>query len=452
MIYCDGSLIYQYPVKNNNLFADSSGYNWNFVPIPQTTMPISIHLSSPYEGVAESIPIFYVGSTFAVFSEIVSQYIIPFLMCFILFGTGICMIIYWLYVRSRTYIKPALLYLGILALIVSVWSSTACHLTLIIFRNNLVCYYLAFISLMLIPMPFALFVKSHYEDSSKMWDIFCFVDMIHIILCLSLQLSSLADFRITMWSTHAMLIIVAVLILFTSFKLLRQRHNLANIKLHLLCILICTIASMTDMAFYYIGSDDCNALGRVGFVLYFVIIGFSYLKESAKLIKLANKANDYQQLAYTDQMTRVSNRTAFHQDFEILSASPNDIGIILFDLNNLKKVNDTLGHAFGDEYIINSAKIISHTFSHLGKCYRVGGDEFVVIIEHASHFDFQYYFDMMDWSINSFNKNQKQFHMQIAYGYSIYDSKTDKKLYDTYQKADKNMYQTKKLQKKKIRS
>ena len=117
----------------------------------------------------------------------------------------------------------------------------------------------------------------------------------------------------------------------------------------------------------------------------------------------------------------------------------------------MKQINDTLGHNIGDDYIINSARIISNTFAQVGKCYRVGGDEFVVIIEKASHFNFEYYFSLMEWSINSFNTRQKDIHIQIAYGYAIYDQNVDNKLNDTYHRADKNMYLNKK-EKKNIRS
>ena len=83
--------------------------------------------------------------------------------------------------------------------------------------------------------------------------------------------------------------------------------------------------------------------------------------------------------------------------------------------------------------------------------YRIGGDEFVVIIQNASSFNFEYRFDVMECSINSFNTSQRELHIQVAYGYAIYDQSLDSKLNDTYHRADKNMYINKK-EKKNIRS
>ena len=54
--------------------------------------------------------------------------------------------------------------------------------------------------------------------------------------------------------------------------------------------------------------------------------------------------------------------------------------IIVFDLNDLKKCNDKNGHMVGDEYIVASSKIIKKTFMEYGRVYRIGGDEFCVLM------------------------------------------------------------------------
>ena len=61
--------------------------------------------------------------------------------------------------------------------------------------------------------------------------------------------------------------------------------------------------------------------------------------------------------------------------------------IITFDLNNLKYCNDTLGHAIGDDYIKNAAGIIAEIFGNFGNCYRIGGDEFCVVIPKQNKID-----------------------------------------------------------------
>lgn len=53
--------------------------------------------------------------------------------------------------------------------------------------------------------------------------------------------------------------------------------------------------------------------------------------------------------------------------------------VLIADLNNLKLINDTLGHQYGDEAIKLTADVLHSSFSDIGSCYRIGGDEFCVI-------------------------------------------------------------------------
>ncbi|MBR5705734.1 MAG: diguanylate cyclase, partial [Deltaproteobacteria bacterium] len=60
-------------------------------------------------------------------------------------------------------------------------------------------------------------------------------------------------------------------------------------------------------------------------------------------------------------------------------APPEDLAVFSIDVNGLKTVNDSLGHDAGDELIRGAADCISAAFGQTGKCYRTGGDEFVVL-------------------------------------------------------------------------
>ena len=216
------------------------------------------------------------------------------------------------------------------------------------------------------------------------------------------------------------------------------------IKIHLACILICSLTLLLDFIGFYSGSWNVNTFGRIGFLLYITVLGLASTKESAILMKMGLEANSYQKLAYTDQMTGMNNRTCFNIDFSELSKNPEDVAIIDFDLNNLKYTNDTFGHSAGDLYIKNCATIIDEIFDGIGKCYRVGGDEFVVLIEKASAVDIPHYMAMLEANVDACNRENRKLRMQIAYGYAIFMADTDKNLEDTYNRADKIMYANKK--------
>ena len=92
--------------------------------------------------------------------------------------------------------------------------------------------------------------------------------------------------------------------------------------------------------------------------------------------KLLEKAS------YFDEMTGVANRNAFIRDIErdqkIIDKDKKPVGVIYFDLNGLKRVNDSEGHRAGDRLIIDLAETIA-LFYRKPEIYRTGGDEFVVI-------------------------------------------------------------------------
>ena len=143
IVYCDNQLIYEYPVLNNNPFSASAGYNWNFVILPKADCHLSIYISSPYNGYAENLPIFYSSSIPAGISQIFKIHLLPFLICFFMLFIGIFMIAYWLYIRFQMPIDENLLFLGIFTIILSLWSGNESQFTTLLFKSTFI--YLHFV-------------------------------------------------------------------------------------------------------------------------------------------------------------------------------------------------------------------------------------------------------------------------------------------------------------------
>ena len=100
--------------------------------------------------------------------------------------------------------------------------------------------------------------------------------------------------------------------------------------------------------------------------------------------KLESRANEnfWHNIAITDDLTGIHNRTAYSNHIEELEKSDkvNGLGIILFDIDNFKAINDKKGHLAGDEVLKLVAKVLTSVFPS-PKCevYRIGGDEFAVL-------------------------------------------------------------------------
>ena len=128
---------------------------------------------------------------------------------------------------------------------------------------------------------------------------------------------------------------------------------------------------------------DRAGLVRMGMLTMSLCFGISSQIRTHRLLEQGLKYDLISHLAYSDGLTGLGNRTAYLeqlQEYEENAASFSQVGVVYLDVNNLKKVNDTQGHEFGDQLIRLAAHIIEESFGRFGKAYRIGGDEFCVLI------------------------------------------------------------------------
>lgn len=116
-----------------------------------------------------------------------------------------------------------------------------------------------------------------------------------------------------------------------------------------------------------------------------------------------------------DPLTGISSRYAYNQEVINLSelkALPSDLVAISIDINGLKRVNDNLGHLAGDELICGASQCISNTFIKCGKCYRTGGDEFIVFIHNDND-------EEINGLVSNLMDNANSWHGSLATNLSI---------------------------------
>jgi diguanylate cyclase (GGDEF)-like protein len=113
-------------------------------------------------------------------------------------------------------------------------------------------------------------------------------------------------------------------------------------------------------------------------------------------------------------------------------------------LNNLKQCNDTLGHTYGDKYITDSAAMLKKIFSEYGKVYRIGGDEFCIIIPNSHKCNISVLLAALDEEELIYNVASEVINIQIAYGYAEFDADADSTMEDIRIRADELMYRHKK--------
>ncbi|MBP5281255.1 MAG: GGDEF domain-containing protein [Lachnospiraceae bacterium] len=174
------------------------------------------------------------------------------------------------------------------------------------------------------------------------------------------------------------------------------------------------------------------------------IIGVENINEEVRKeeehVKALRMAND---LARRDALTGAKNITAFREFEESLQKDieddPNglEFAFVVCDVNYLKHVNDTYGHKAGDEYIRSSCQMIFEIFAH-SPVFRVGGDEFVVILKGS---DYQNREALLAKIRGQVLENQERSHGPVvATGLATYVSGKDQKATGVFERADKEMY------------
>lgn len=105
---------------------------------------------------------------------------------------------------------------------------------------------------------------------------------------------------------------------------------------------------------------------------------------SDNISKNAANAARLRYISEMDKATRFYNRSKYLELMEDYYPSLDTVGVIFWDINNLKAVNDTRGHAYGDSMILSIASCIYELTNETRRVFRLGGDEFVMLLENAS--------------------------------------------------------------------
>ncbi len=154
-------------------------------------------------------------------------------------------------------------------------------------------------------------------------------------------------------------------------------------------------------------------------------------------------AKRMKELAEYDGMTGVYNKSKYIEILSDSSDSDENVAVIFWDINNLKNINDTQGHEKGDELIISVGKVISKMVTESDLAFRIGGDEFVLIMNGSGENELEEKIKLWKSLLKDANRNT-DINISVAYGYA-YGRKKD--IVNIISEADKMMYENKRKEK-----
>ena len=426
------------------------GYYWNFISFTQADegKEIVFRVTPVYK---DSKPKgnFYFGTRSSVEHLIVKEHLPRFIIAVAILLIGIILFFYVVFILKKVQQKEPLFHFTLFAIMLGIWYISETQLLEMFLPCNVGLLYIDHMMLMIMPIPFLLFLQQIYQSKNhRLWSFICYANCIIVGLRILLQLFDAADLRETLWLTHVMIgVSIAVVVFFSIYEIVKYKLT-GQIKLNISCVLIILVTIVLELLEYRINNKS-TPYGSLGFLFYIVVMAIESVRNSRKVIEQAKESELYRKLAFTDELTKLYNRTAFNKDmnerFMKVEIEYKVIPTVLFmfDLNDLKKCNDNFGHEYGDCYITMVSNVIKEVFGTDGKCYRKGGDEFCSIMDYTSQEDIETKYNRFVKEIEKKNEQEFVVSVSVAVGYAIYDPNIDKSLEETLKRADAMMYQNK---------
>ncbi|MEI6305997.1 MAG: diguanylate cyclase [Deltaproteobacteria bacterium] len=189
-------------------------------------------------------------------------------------------------------------------------------------------------------------------------------------------------------------------------------------------------------------SPIANALGE--------ITHFVAIKEDITERKLAEEK--LRELSISDELTGLANRRGFmllaQQQIKAAERNGKEVILLFADLDRLKWINDNLGHAEGDQAIIDASKVLRNSFRSSDIVARLGGDEFVALSPDASEESESLIINRLQEHLQTHNiEMQRPYQLSVSFGITAYNPKEPCSLEELLERGDRLMYEQKQKRK-----
>ena len=194
--------------------------------------------------------------------------------------------------------------------------------------------------------------------------------------------------------------------------------------------------------------------GALGESIEIIILGILIFSIVATVALIDNFVKEYrnetlkymrEKLVYKDILTSMKNRQSFEKQLKEDDKNINDFNsywTISIDLSDIKYVNNNFGYSHGDKLIQNLADSIEDTFEDIGNCFRIGGDEFIILIKNEPKEKVERYIELFQSVVSSYNKLH-DIKMITSLGYDSYKFGYDKSIFDLVSRTDYMMCKNK---------
>ena len=296
-----------------------------------------------------------------------------------------------------------------------------------------VCSYVSLTMFFFMAPPFVMFAKKLIGSGhEKIFDFaFVFGTATGFVSFIS-QLAGIADYRQILFLTHLVIgisLVTVTVIIFIEF--LKHRDD-RKLKAAFIGFLICLVGAIADfIPFFLTGIPTDVPFTLLAFDIFILITGTIAIWDLNKKASTDFNTGLYNRSRCTDLIT----------DSMIFTKKSGTV-LVMIDLNFLKKVNDTYGHAEGDKMIIAFANILNNEVPGGSFTGRYGGDEFIIVLYGDKSDRLVHMLEGIKQAVEQYNKDAK---VPISYseGHAASEEFDGCRMKELFALADERMYKQK---------
>lgn len=379
-LYLDDKEIFKYENPKNG-FTNTNGSQIRILRLGEATKGKTLKLEIvPLLGnsIKYLVTPCYIGSkTDLVWSSVKSE-LPEVLVNIVIIFFGVVLLILYLVMRGNA-TASKMFYLGMLSITCGIYMLCQFDMLHIMAPNSYMLYFIEFTAIAVIPLIVAIFLYiQSYGMAKKLCKLMVVLLFSNLIIQNILNFLFKVEFRETLWITHGLIIMLGIVIVVSIVTLRRKKE----IRYMLVSFMPPIIGGIIDLFIMYAYINErVTRFFPMGLYLFVAMQVWYTCKQYIEINKKQLRSEIYEHLAFTDGLTGLYNRLAFENDVNEKIEGENS-ACISIDIDNLKIANDTHGHSTGDILIRGMAEILKESVGENGKIYRIGGDEFVVLIHN----------------------------------------------------------------------
>lgn len=454
-VYIDGEKIYEY---GKDLFEENIllGHGYFHIPMPADYRGKDLMIKAiltednPYRSFTEIKVINEGNSYLSLIKE--NKVVLAVSLSIILIG-GITLIIS-LTRKSYGIEYSNITFISIFCVDIGIWMICNNKIAFLFINNFEVVSLIAYFSLYIMPIPISIYFARMQTDKRKQ-KILNIYGGICSIFCLYqglLFMFSKKHYNEGLFFSYILIAIGLIIIVYCSINGYKKKEKAERILINGMLFMLVLIASKIIIdnisRHVLVNSFIKSSLLPIGTLIFIISMVYSYSLVLIESYYGKKEREILEDLAYNDGLTGINNRAKCQEIMRKRDTVYEEVTIVSFDINDLKYVNDSLGHQIGDKMIINVATLIKEAFGDIGQVGRMGGDEFIAIIDSEDQALVKGAMNDFYKLVDKFNSKDEQiYNISVSVGYSIRKKGQEISVYKIYEKSDEMMYKCKKKQK-----